>query len=245
MVKEKPVVHPYMANSVPEIKEEMLKEAAELIRRGFNKIKLKIGQGVERDLDYIKTARQALDPQIGIMIDANSGYTFESALRLGKMLEPLNILWFEEPVPPYDYNAYARLNDALPMPVVAGECEFTRWGFRDLIVRGKVPVIQPDVARCGGLTEARKIAALASAHGVTVAPHTGASGAVSIVASMHYAASLSNFYVFEYMYPENPLREDILKADVFKCENGYMKIPDEPGLGIELDEENIAKYRKG
>jgi L-alanine-DL-glutamate epimerase-like enolase superfamily enzyme len=224
-------------------KEEMVKEAEELVRKGFNKIKLKIGQDVEKDFEYIKAARQVLGPQIGIMIDANSGYTFEAAKRLGNMLASLNILWFEEPVPSYDYEAYARLNDCLPMPVVAGESEFTRWGFRDLIVRGNVPVIQPDVARCGGLTEAMKIAALASAHGVSVAPHTGASGAVSIAASMQFAAYLSNFYLFEYMYPENPLRENILKNDIFKCENGYLTIPDGPGLGIDMDLHKLEQYK--
>lgn len=224
-------------------KEEMVNEAKELVQKGFRKIKLKIGQGVEKDFKYIETACKALGPEIGIMIDANCGYTFEAAKRLGMMLAPLNILWFEEPVPPYHYETYERLNASLPMPVVAGESEFTRWGFRDLIIRGNTPVIQPDVSRCGGLTEARKIAALASAHGVSVAPHTGASGAVCIAANMQFAAYLSNFYLFEYMYPENPLREDILKNDVFKCENGYMTIPEGPGLGIEIESSKLEYYK--
>jgi len=223
--------------------QDMLKEAEDLIQRGFHKIKMKIGQGVEKDFEYIKAARHALGPDIGIMIDGNSGYTLEAALRLGAMLAPLNILWFEEPVPPHNLDSYARLCEALPMPVVAGESEFTRWGFRDLIVRGLVPVIQPNISRCGGFTEARKIAALASAHGVAVAPHTGASGAVCIAASIQFAASLSNLYLFEHMYPENPLRDDILKEPALECEMGYIQVPSGPGLGIEIDQRKIERYK--
>jgi L-alanine-DL-glutamate epimerase-like enolase superfamily enzyme len=161
------------------------------------------------------------------------------------MVEPLNILWFEEPVPPQDLEGYARLSESLRIPVVGGESEFTRWGFRDLILRGKVPVIQPDIARCGGFTEARKIAAFASACGVTIAPHTGASGAVSIAAAVQWASSLSNLYIFEHMYTENPLRTEILKDPVLECHDAVIKVPGGPGLGIEIDKNKMKKYMKG
>jgi len=221
---------------------EMVQEARELVHRGYKKIKVKLGLGVETDFGNIQAIREAVGPEIGIMLDANSGYTVEGALRLGRMLEPLNILWLEEPVPPYDLEGYARLSEALRIPVVGGESEFTRFGFRDLILRGKVSVIQPDVARCGGFTEGRKIAALAGAHGVPVAPHTGASGAVSIAAAVHYASSLSNLYLYEHMYTENPLREDILKEPILNCEMGFVRVPAGPGLGIEIDKNKIKRY---
>jgi L-alanine-DL-glutamate epimerase-like enolase superfamily enzyme len=221
---------------------EMVREAEDLVHRGYKKIKVKLGLGVETDFKNIQAIRDAVGPEIGIMLDANSGYTLEGALRLGVMLEPLNILWFEEPVPPYDLEGYARLSEALRIPVVGGESEFTRFGFRDLILRGKVSVIQPDIARCGGFTEGRKIAALASGHGVSVAPHTGASGAVSIAAAIHYAASLSNLFLYEHMYTENPLREDILTEPVLDCQRGFVRVPSGPGLGIEIDENKIKRY---
>jgi L-alanine-DL-glutamate epimerase-like enolase superfamily enzyme len=224
---------------------EMVKEAKDLVRQGFKKIKVKVGLGVETDLGNIKAIREGVGPDIGIMLDANCGFSREEALRLGVMLEPLNILWFEEPVPPHDLEGYARLSDSLRIPVVGGESEFTRWGFRDLILRGKVSVIQPDIARCGGFTEARKIAALASSHGVTVAPHTGASGAVSIAAAVHWASSLSNLYLFEHMYTENPLRTKILKDPILECQNSSVKVPTGPGLGIEIDNNKMKKYLKG
>ncbi len=112
----------------------------------------------------------------------------------------------------------------------------------DLILKGKVSIIQPDIARCGGFTECRKIAALASAHGVPVAPHTGASGAISIAATLQFAASLSNFYMFEHMYTENPLREEILKEPVLGCEMGFISVPSGHGLGIEIDHEKLKRY---
>ena len=223
---------------------EMVKEAKDLVKQGFKKIKVKVGLGVETDSGNIKAIRETVGPDIGIMLDANCGFSTEEALRLGVMVEPLNILWFEEPVPPHDLEGYARLSDSLRIPVVGGESEFTRWGFRDLILRGKVSVIQPDIARCGGFTEARKIAALASSHGVTVAPHTGASGAVSIAAAVHWASSLSNLYLFEHMYTENPLRTKILKEPILEFQNGFVKVPSGPGLGIEIDKNKMKKYLK-
>jgi L-alanine-DL-glutamate epimerase-like enolase superfamily enzyme len=221
---------------------KMVKEAQDLVRQGFEKIKIKVGLGVDTDFGNIRAIREAVGPDIGIMLDANSGYSTEEALRLGVRLEPLNILWLEEPVLPQDLEGYARLSDALRMPVIGGESEFCRWGFRDLILRGKVTIIQPDIARCGGFTEGRKIAALASSHGVSVAPHTGASGAVSIAAAIHFASSLSNFCLYEHMYTENPLRTEILKDPILECENGFVKVPTGPGLGIEIDKEKLKCY---
>jgi L-alanine-DL-glutamate epimerase-like enolase superfamily enzyme len=224
---------------------EMVKEAQDLVRQGFKKIKVKIGLGVETDYENIKAIRQGVGADIGIMLDANCGFSTEEALRLGAKLEPLDIRWYEEPVLPHDLEGYATLAGSLRIPIAGGESECTRWGFRDLILRGKATVIQPDLGRCGGLSEARKIATLASVHGVRVAPHTGASGAVSIAAAIHFAASLSNFYIYEHMYTENPLREDILTEPILECKNGFVKVPEGPGLGIEIDRDKLKRYIRG
>ena len=224
---------------------EMVKEAQDLVRKGYRKIKVKLGLGVDTDFGNVQAIREAVGPDIGIMLDANSGYSREEALRLGVRLEPLSILWLEEPVLPHDLEGYARLSDSLRIPVAGGESEFTRWGFRDLIQRGKVSIIQPDIARCGGFTEGRKIAALAGSHGVSVAPHTGASGAVSIAAAVHFASSLSNFHLYEHMYTENPLRTEILKEPILECENGFVKVPTGPGLGIEIDRDKMKRFVRG
>ena len=220
----------------------MVEEAHDVVRHGYRKIKVKVGMNVETDFANVKAIREAVGPDIGIMLDANSGYDAETSLKLGYLIEPLDIIWFEEPVPPYDYEGYRRLSERLRVPIAGGECEFTLWGFRDLIIQGKVAMIQPDICRCCGFTEGRKIAALASAHGISIAPHYGASAAVSIAASLHYAASLSNLFIVEQMFTENALREGILKEPVLRCVEGKMAVPTGPGLGIELDFDKINKY---
>jgi L-alanine-DL-glutamate epimerase-like enolase superfamily enzyme len=232
----------YASSIMLQEENEMVKDAVDLVSQGFQKIKVKVGFGVERDSKNIKAIRDAVGPDIGIMVDANCGYSLEAALRFGKIMETLDVIWFEEPVPPYDLEGYEKLNSTLRIPVVAGECEFTRWGFRDLILRGKVPIIQPDIARCGGFTEGRKIGSLASTHDITVAPHTGASGAVCIAAAVQFSASLSNFHIYEHMFPENPLREDILKEPVLECKEGFVHVPEGPGLGIEIDPGKLKRY---
>jgi L-alanine-DL-glutamate epimerase-like enolase superfamily enzyme len=238
----KPVLVAYASSIMLQEENEMVKDAVDLVSQGFQKIKVKVGFGVERDSKNIKAIRDAVGPDIGIMVDANCGYSLEAALRFGKIMETLDVIWFEEPVPPYDLEGYEKLNSTLRIPVVAGECEFTRWGFRDLILRGKVPIIQPDIARCGGFTEGRKIGSLASTHDITVAPHTGASGAVCIAAAVQFSASLSNFHIYEHMFPENPLREDILKEPVLECKEGFVHVPEGPGLGIEIDPGKLKRY---
>jgi D-galactarolactone cycloisomerase len=177
------------------------------------------------------------------MTDANCSFDTLSAMQLGRQLEAEGVFWFEEPVAPENIDGYTKLARALEMPVAGGESEFNRWAFKDLFIREAIDIVQPDVGRCGGLTEGRKIAAIASAFDVPVAPHTGASSAVSIAAAIQWAASLPNLLVFEYMYPPNPLREELLVEPLPPMRNGYIEVPQKPGLGVELDAKTLARYR--
>jgi L-alanine-DL-glutamate epimerase-like enolase superfamily enzyme len=226
-------------------KEAMIQEAEGLVSSGFSAVKLKIGMGLEQDLENVSTLRKTLGDEVKLMVDANCGYDRCSALKLGRKLEELNTYWYEEPLPPEDLEGYATLSQALHLPIAAGESEFTRYGFRELIGRGKVNVIQPDVARAGGITECRKIAALASAHDLSCSPHTGASSAVSIAASLQWAATLPNFLAFEYMYAPNPLREELLLEPISLTADGQVQVPQGPGLGIELDERALERFSGG
>ena len=141
-----------------------------------------------------------------------------------------------------DIHGYEKVTRAVNIPVAAGESEFTRYGFRDLITLGNVAIVQPDVARAGGISECKKIATLASVYNLPYCPHTGASGAVCVAASLHLSAAIPNFLLYEHMYPPNPLREDILKEPLPEVKDGYIEVSDKPGLGIELDEGKIAQY---
>ena len=222
----------------------LVKEAIELVDEGFTSIKLKIGRNSETDIKNVKTIRDALGYNIKLMVDANGAYGFHTALKLGRKLERYEVYWFEEPLPPYDTHNYVKLSEKLDIPIAAGESEFTRYGFRDLLVSKAVNIIQPNVSRAGGLSECKKIATMASAFNIPYAPHTGASSSVCIVASLHLAACIQNFLIFEYMYPPNPLKDELLLKPAFKLKDGYITVPTKPGLGIELNENTISKYQK-
>ncbi len=133
---------------------------------------MKIGLGsIERDFERVKAVRDAIGPDIKLMVDANHCFTVPAAIRLGRKLEELDIEWFEEPISPEDIDGYVEVSRALDMAVAGGENEFTRWGFRDAIVRKAMDIVQPDVCAAGGIAECKKIATLASTHGVECVPH--------------------------------------------------------------------------
>jgi L-alanine-DL-glutamate epimerase-like enolase superfamily enzyme len=212
-------------------------------------MKLKVGRDPERTLRAVAEVRKAIGDQVHLSVDANCAFDVRTALRVGRRLEAFGIQWFEEPIPPDDVDGYAELAHALDIPIAAGECEFTRWGVKDLLVRRAVDIIQPDVARAGGFSECRKIAALCSAFNIAYAPHTGASSAVCLAASVQLAAALPNFLIYEYMRGDwsarqpNPLREDLLREPVEVFADGHVLVPSRPGIGVELNEAVVARYR--
>jgi L-alanine-DL-glutamate epimerase-like enolase superfamily enzyme len=224
---------------------ELVREAEALAAQGFSGMKLKIGQGLEADLRNAREIRRAVGPQVRLMTDANCAYDTLDALDLGRRLEAEGVYWFEEPVAPENLEGYTKLAHALDMAIAGGETEFNRWAFKELLVRHAIDIIQPDIARAGGFTETRKIAALSSAFDVPVAPHTGAGSAVAVAASLQWAAALPNFLIFEYMYPPNPLREELLVEPLPPPKEGRVEVPQGPGLGIEVSEKALARFRTG
>ncbi len=147
--------------------DEAVEEAEGYVKAGFKAIKMKIGLGsVKRDYERVQAVRKAIGNDIKLMVDANHCFSVPAAIRLGRQLEELDIEWFEEPISPEDIDGYVEVSRALDMAVAGGENEFTRWGFRDAIVRKAMDIVQPDVCAAGGITECKKIAALASVHGV-------------------------------------------------------------------------------
>ncbi len=225
--------------------ELLVREAEELAAQGYGAVKLKIGQGIETDLRNVDGIRWALGESVKLMVDANCAYDTLEALELGRRLESSGVYWFEEPVAPENLEGYSKLAHALDMPIAGGESEFTHWAFKELLTREAIDIVQPDLGRCGGFTEARKIAALASAFDVPVAPHTGASSAVEVAAAIQWAAALPNLLTFEWMYPPNPLREELLVEPLPPMRDGQIEVPQKPGLGIEIDEKALLRFRAG
>lgn len=224
----------------------MVAQAKEQIAAGHTAIKVKIGRrpemgGRRTDVASVKAIRDAVGPDVDIMLDVNSAYDAATAIKVGRQLEDEDITWLEEPVPPDDLEGYRRVRENQPIPVAAGESEFGVFGFRELITRGAIDILQPDVARVGGFTGARRVGALAHAHNLRYAPHTGFSAGVSHLAALHVAASVPNLMTYEYFFAPNPLRD--LFTDRFPVpQEGMIAVPQGPGLGLELDEGLLRKF---
>ncbi len=188
--------------------------------------------------DHITGLREALGDDIDIMVDNHGRSRPTLAIRQIKAVEEFRLLFFEEPVPPDNLDCLEVVRQAgLQTELAAGERVFNRWGFKDLIQRQLVDVIQPDMCHCGGISELRRIAALAEMYGIQVAPHNP-KGPVATAASLQVSATLPNFLILEHVHP-NPLFEQV-QIDPMKMRKGSYDLPIAPGLGVDLDEDVIA-----
>src|SRR3954447_25982025 len=158
-------------------------EAAGYAAEGFRAVKLKVGFGIAEDAAVTRAVREAIGPDVALMVDANHAYDAIAAIRLGRLIERHDIGWFEEPVPPEDVAGYRAVKSALTIPVAGGECEFTRFGFRELFVSHALDIAQPDTCAAGGLSECKKIADMSEAFGIRYNPHVWGTG-IAIAASL-------------------------------------------------------------
>jgi D-galactarolactone cycloisomerase len=230
----------------PRLADEAKQRAAD----GFNYLKIKLGFGVADDLAVMQAVSRAIEGQgLRMMIDTNHAYGVADAVRLGRALAPLDLRWYEEPVPAEDLAGYRELRAKLDVPVAGGENEFTVFGFRQLLEARAVDIAQPDVCAAGGLTACRHIAALALAHGVQVNPHVWGS-AVGQVASLHLIGALpvanpslfADEPIFEYDCSSHPFREALVDKPLRQRE-GWLELPTAPGLGIGVDRKALERFR--
>ncbi len=234
------------ASSIPWVGDaDAARMTEECVAKGFTQIKVKIGAPVEAALARARLVRKTAGQDIRLMADANWIFDIDDARRVGDGLAALDYDWFEEPIVPEDLEGYRYLRGQLSIRLAAGESEHTAAGAAPLLTTRAIGVVQPDVARSGGISETRKIAILADALHIPYAPHVGASGAVCVAASLHLAAAMPNFWTFECMIFPNPLRDDLLTTPVGSVdalENGALPLPAGPGLGIELDMAEVEKW---
>ena len=238
----------YEPQQVPSIVDALAEEALGYKKDGFSGMKLKVGYGIKTDLDYIKAIREAIGEDMYLMVDANHAYNAAEAIRLSRKMEKYNIHWFEEPVPPEDIEGYLEIKQNSNILIAGGECEYTRYGFRELINRRAMDILQPDLCAAGGFSEMMKIITMASAANIPVLPHVWGTN-VGLAASLQLFAALPHFPerrfpaepFFEYDRSANPLREGVTK-EKFTLEEGYLPIPDRPGLGVTLDRDFIGKH---
>jgi D-galactarolactone cycloisomerase len=226
----------------------IVREVKEYAAQGFEGMKLKIGRDVEEDVELIKAVRAAIGPSHKLMIDANHGYDALEAIALGLRVADQNIEWFEEPVVPEDLASYREVKRGQPIPLAGGECEFTRWGFLNILTTRSMDILQPDTCAAGGLSECKKIADMAAAFGVRYLPHVWGTG-ISLAAALQLLAVLPHTPprinprepLLEFDRTEHAFRQAIL-AKPLEHEGGWMQIPTGPGLGIEINRDTLREF---
>lgn len=227
----------------------LAEEAAGYAAEGFHAVKLKVGFGIAADAAAARAVREAIGPEVALMIDANHAYDAVAAIRLGRQVAPLDIAWFEEPVPPEDIDGYRAVRSALDIPVAGGECEFTRFGFRPLLTAHALDIAQPDLCAAGGFSECKKIADMAACFGVRCNPHVWGTG-IGLAASLHLLAVVPPHTppslapsepVLEFDRTEHPLRQAVLTQPIEHA-GGVVRVPQGPGLGIEVDRAALARF---
>lgn len=236
-------VRAYASALMPDTIDEVKKMTEKYVSQGYTAVKYgwgPLGYDVHHDIELIKTARKAAGDHVELMIDIGKRYRLKEALYVAKALEQLNIFWLEEPLPAEDYIGYKRLTESTTMRIATGEEESGRLAFRRLINEAHVDIIQPDMSRCGGLTEAKKIATMAADANILCVPHAFKTG-ILVAASIQFIAAIQHAPFLEFSVTESAIRKELL-VKPFMQKDGFVEVSQTPGLGIELNPEVISKY---
>ncbi|MFL6582086.1 MAG: mandelate racemase/muconate lactonizing enzyme family protein [Burkholderiales bacterium] len=214
----------------------LAEEAQPVVRAGYKAIKLRIGDTVARDIERVAMVRKTFGSKLVILSDANTGYTVADARAAMPALDELNVGWLEEPFPAHDYRSYREAARYGRLPLAAGENHYTRFEFNRVIEDGAITILQPDLSKTGGITEALRIAALASSWKLPIHPHTSMTG-LNMAATVHFLAAIDNGGYFEADISKNNLFRDKLVSKPYEIDADGNVLPLEAhGLGIELDE---------
>ena len=212
------------------------KQLRQYVDRGHRAVKMRVGlqdRSVDDSAARVREARQALGPDVALMVDAHGTWSVREAQRFARKVADCDLAWLEEPVSPDNVDGQAEVRASTDVPIASGETEQTRFAFRDLIAARAVDVLQPDVAIAGGITETQRICALAAAHGLTVAPHLWG-GAILFASGLHLAVATPCVTTLEFSRGENPLLNDLVQ-EPFDLVDGHVRAPDRPGLGLTLN----------
>jgi len=226
--------------------ESMRAAARRYVDAGFTAVKFGwgvFGEDPRKDVELVAAARAAIGDSNDLLVDAGwfVERTPKQAIEVARSLEPYRPFFIEELLHPEDYEGYRRVADAVATPIACGEQEATEWGFRDLIERARVDILQPDLTRCGGLTVGRKIVHMAERANVLVIPHSWSSDLLT-AASLHLNAFQRRAVLVEFNTASGPLSRSLCR-DPLHLEDGHLRVPQAPGLGVEVDEAVIERYR--
>jgi galactonate dehydratase len=234
--------------------------ASEAKTMGFNAIKFDLDQfndpakydrynwtaspgELQRMYDQVAAAREAVGPTVDICCDMHGRYDFPTGQQVAKRLEPLNLMWLEEPIPAENVEAYKLITESTSTPICAGENHYLAYGFRRMLEIGAVDIVMPDLQKAGGLGEGQRIANLSNLYYVPFAPHMVASY-LGAMASCHVCASVPNFMILEWQiyFHKDPMFKEIVKFDGPMVENSFITLSEKPGIGVEINEEGMKKY---
>lgn len=230
--------------------------AAEVKARGFTAVKFDLDDAhsphkldpwnwsvtpdeLKAIVDLAFEIRDGVGASMDLAMDLHGRYDATAGLKIAQSLEELNLMWLEEPVPPENIDALGKITHATTTPICAGENLYLRYGFRDILEKQAVDIIMPDISKCGGLSECRKIANMAELYYIPFAPHNNSS-ALSTVGDAHVCASVPNFLALEFHRFNDPTWDDILLSDKSVIQNGHVVLTEKPGLGVELNETFLA-----
>ncbi len=230
--------------------ENFARRAKKVIEKGYKALKFdpfgSAGREMSRQekvksIDIVAAVRDAVGPDIEIFIEVHGRFSPMTAIEIAKELEPYRPGWYEEPVPPDNHDAMALVAHKINIPVATGERLYTRYGFRRLFELQAAHIIQPDILHTGGILETKKIAAMADTYYMTVAPHNP-NGPISTAVAVQIDACLTNFYIQECLDDfDVPWKSQLVKG-ALEIKDGYITIPDRPGIGVELNEEVIKEH---
>jgi L-alanine-DL-glutamate epimerase-like enolase superfamily enzyme len=220
----------------------LVEEIQPQLDAGYRAVKLRVGDTPRRDLERVAAVREAFGDDLVILTDANTGYSVADARAAMPGLDELNVGWLEEPFPAHDARSYRAAAGFGRTPLAAGENHYTRFEFSRVIEDGAITVLQPDLSKTGGLTEALRIAAMASAYKLPIHPHSSMTG-LNHAASIHFLAAIDNGGYFEGdISKDNKFRDELVSRPYTLDAHGMVWPLERPGLGLEVDEEFLKKH---
>lgn len=220
----------------------LIEELKVSIAKGYKAVKLRVGDSPKRDLERIRAVRKACGDDLVILTDANIGYSVEDVRQVMPAMDELNVAWLEEPFPAHDYRSYRLARGFGRTPLAAGENHYTRFEFNRVIEDGAITILQPDLSKTGGITEALRIAAMASAYKLPIHPHSSMTG-LNHAASIHFLAAIDNGGYFEGdVSKANKFRDELCSTPYQVDQDGNVWPLDKPGLGLEVDEKFLLKH---
>jgi len=214
--------------------------AASFAEQGFRIVKTHLGVEPEDDVRRVRALREAIGPGVGLMVDINTAFDRPTAIRFGQRIAEYDIYWYEEPISPLDIAGYSVVRASTGLQIATGENEYTRYGFKELFDKGGVDVAMPDVARAGGITELKKICALGEAYGVPISPHNYSSGICS-AATLQLMAATPSTSLLEWDTVSASIGDELF-VEPPEVRDGYVSVPQVPGLGVQLTDDLRSRY---